>query len=123
MIIITNISGNDALVNARQKMLVFYTGHPALDAGSRIQGLDSRFHGNDKRGDAGSIPSRHPQPKAKRFGLGIHSDWIPVFTGMTRELDFRLHGNDRENNGNYREEYRNNKTSEVATLEIAQLYQ
>ena len=47
MIIITNISGNDALVNARQKMLVFYTGHPALDAGSRIQGLDSRFHGNE----------------------------------------------------------------------------
>ena len=49
--------------------------------------------------------------------------WIPVFTGMTRELDSRFHGNDRENNGNYREEYRNNKTSEVATLEIVQLYQ
>jgi len=39
--------------------------------------------------DAGSIPSRHPQPKAKRFGLGIHSDWIPVCAGMTRELDSR----------------------------------
>jgi len=47
----------------------------------------------------------HPQPKAKRFGLGIHipfchpaldagsrqKDWIPVFTGMTK----RRYGNDR----------------------------
>jgi len=43
-------------------------------------------------------PPCHPQPKAKRFGLGIHplpssrtwceiySDWIPVFTGMTHPL-------------------------------------
>jgi len=75
--------------------------------------LDSRFHGNDtflssstesplvilnrKRSasDWGSIPSWipvftgmthscHPQPKAKRFGLGIH----PF-------LDSRFHGNDR----------------------------
>ena len=46
--------------------------------------------------DAGSIPSRHPQPKAKRFGLGIHIPfchpaldagsspaWIPACAGMT----------------------------------------
>ena len=23
------------------------------------------------------------------------TDWIPVFTGMTRELDSRFHGNDK----------------------------
>ena len=61
----------------------------------------------------------HPQPKAKRFGLGIqplpssrtwcgiHSDWIPVFTGMTegrcgiqtKRLDSRFHENDKKNAG------------------------
>jgi len=62
-------------------------------------GLNSRFHGNDGSGAGmthplssstesplailNRLPPCHPQPKAKRFGLGIHSDWIPVFTGMT----------------------------------------
>ena len=35
--------------------------------------------------DAGSIPSRHPQPKAKRFGLGIQLVWIPACAGMTKK--------------------------------------
>ena len=65
--------------------------------------------------DAGSIPSRHPQPKAKRFGLGIQLVWIPACAGMTKKtrgchplpssrtwcgiqscLDSRFHGNDKE---------------------------
>ena len=32
---------------------------------------------------AGMTHLCHPQPKAKRFGLGIHSDWILAFAGMT----------------------------------------
>ena len=35
--------------------------------------------------DAGSIPSRHPQPKAKRFGLGIQLVWIPACAGITKK--------------------------------------
>ena len=51
----------------------------ASDWGSRDYRLDSRFHGNDGKG-AGMThslvilnrkPPCHPQPKAKRFGLGI----------------------------------------------------
>ena len=56
----------------------------ASDWGSRDYRLDSRLRGNDT---FFVIPNRkppcHPQPKAKRFGLGIH----PF-------LDSRFHGND-----------------------------
>ena len=59
--------------------------------------LDSRFHGNDGRGAGmthpfvilNRLPRCHPQPKAKRFGLGIHSDWIPACAGMTHSLSSR----------------------------------
>jgi len=41
------------------------------------------------------IPFCHPALDA-----GSSPDWIPVFTGMTRELDSRLRGNDKKKRGN-----------------------
>ena len=54
-----------------------------VELDSRLRGNDTRGAGMTERRRGNATPSRHPQPKAKRFGLGIHSDWIPACAGMT----------------------------------------
>ena len=57
-------------------MLVFYTGHPALDAGSRIQGLDFRLRGNDRE------ETRDPFPPVILNRKQSASDWGSIRTGF-----------------------------------------
>ena len=54
-----------------------------VELDSRLRGNDTRGAGMTERRRGNATPPRHPQPKAKRFGLGIHSDWIPACAGMT----------------------------------------
>ena len=50
-------------------------------------GLDSRFHGNDRKGAGMTHPvSSSTESKALRIGDLEITDWIPVFTRMTHPV-------------------------------------